>query len=478
MRFLGLFLLLLSPAFGQPLLETPPGPPPPVATRARIDAAIPMLEALVAKTMRETGVPGLAIGIVFRGQTVYMKGFGVRELGQPAKVDPDTVFQLASVSKAIASTVVGKLVQEKVVSWDTPANLTLADPWVSSHVALADLFSHRSGLPDHAGDLLEDLGYSRDEVLRRLRYLPLAPFRITYAYTNFGLTAGAVAAAQATGLAWEDLCAEKLYKPLGMTSTSSRYADYEARPNRAVLHRQVGGRWVVGHRDADAQSPAGGVSSSVRDLTSWLKLQLGLQDATHQPQVLLHPPFGFYGLGWNVGVDNQGRLRLNHSGAFMSGAGTYAVLVPGDQLGLVALSNGEPHGVPEAMCNAFLEQVLEGKVRHDWVTLRRQLFAPMYPQPAYLVAPAQPAPARGSYGGEYTNEFYGPARVVESGGQLTLELGPAPQRYPLRHWEGEKFVFQTTGENQVGLTGVTFTPTSFTVEYLNENGLGTFIRRP
>lgn len=84
MRFLWLLVLVLSPAYGQPLLETPPGPPPPVATRARIDAAIPMLEGLVARTMRKTGVPGLAIGIVFRGETVYMKGFGVRELGPGA----------------------------------------------------------------------------------------------------------------------------------------------------------------------------------------------------------------------------------------------------------------------------------------------------------------------------------------------------------------------------------------------------------
>jgi CubicO group peptidase (beta-lactamase class C family) len=87
-------------------------------------------------------------------------------------------------------------------------------------VNVGDMYSHRSGLPDFAGDLLEDLGYDRHDVLERLRQLPLAPFRISYAYTNFGLTAAAESVAVAAGKSWEDLSDEVLYQPLGMTSTS------------------------------------------------------------------------------------------------------------------------------------------------------------------------------------------------------------------------------------------------------------------
>ena len=107
-------------------------------------------------------------------------------------------------------------------------------------MTIGDLYSHRSGLPDHAGDELEDLGYDRRQVLERLKYLPLAPFRITYAYTNFGLTAAAEAVAAAAGKSWEDLSDEVLYRPLGMTSTSSRFADFMARPDHAVGHVKVG----------------------------------------------------------------------------------------------------------------------------------------------------------------------------------------------------------------------------------------------
>jgi CubicO group peptidase (beta-lactamase class C family) len=119
------------------------------------------------------------------------------------------------------------------------------DAWVTKEITIRDLYAHRSGLPDHAGDLLEDLGFTREEILRRLRYQePDASFRSGYAYTNFGLTEGGVAAAKATGKQWEELSEEKLYVPLGMTSTSSRHADFLARRNRALGHVKIGGQWV------------------------------------------------------------------------------------------------------------------------------------------------------------------------------------------------------------------------------------------
>ncbi len=151
----------------------------------------------------------------------------------------------------------------------------LADPWVTDHLTISDLYTHRSGLPDHAGDGLEDLGYNRAQVLEKLRQLPLNPFRITYEYTNFGVTAGAEAVAAAAGTDWETLSQNTIYGPLGMTSTSSRFADYQARENRTVGHILEDGKYKVGPvRDADAQSPAGGVSSSVNDMAKWLDMVL------------------------------------------------------------------------------------------------------------------------------------------------------------------------------------------------------------
>ena len=144
-------------------------------------------------------------------------------------------------------------------------------------MTIRDLLSHRSGLPDHAGDLLEDQGYSREEMLNRLRYVPTENhFRSDYAYTNFGFTAAAVAAARAAGKTWEELAADRLYRPLGMASTSSRYADFFAAKDHAPGHVRENGKWIAKYqRDPDAQSPAGGVSSSVRDMAQWIRLMLG-----------------------------------------------------------------------------------------------------------------------------------------------------------------------------------------------------------
>src|SRR5437667_6805336 len=250
-------------------------------TSEQVTHATQELEKLAQKQIQEDALPGLAIAIVFQDKAVYAKGFGVRDTSTKVPVDADTVFQLASLSKSIGSTVVAELVGEGKITWDSKLSMLdptfeMFDPWVTREITIRDMYAHRSGLPAHAGDLLEDLGFTRAEILYRLRYQrPASSFRSHYAYTNFGMTEGGVAAAKAYGLEWEQAAEQKLFKPLGMTSTSSRYADFIARRNKALGHVLVDGKWVQKFkRDPDAQSPTGGVSSSVNDLAKWLRLQL------------------------------------------------------------------------------------------------------------------------------------------------------------------------------------------------------------
>ena len=496
------------------LAPTPPPQPPPLLTPAKVDAALGRLDGVVKDAMRKTGVPGMALGVVYRDRVVYLRGFGVRRVGQPAQVDPDTVFQLASVSKPLASTVVAGAVGDKAVSWDDPVRtkdpgFALNSPWVSSHVTLADLFAHRSGLPDHAGDLLEDLHFDRSYILRHLRYEPLAPFRASYAYTNFGLTEAALAAARAEGTTWEDLSSRLLYRPLGMRSTSSRFADYERASDKAVGHVKTGGVWRARYvRDADAQSPAGGASSTVRDMSQWIRLQLAngrlggrrvidenalLQ--THLPHIVSSPPRApagrtdFYGLGWNVGYDDHGRLTLSHSGAFDLGAATSVTLLPSEQLGLVALTNAAPVGVPEAVSRTFLDIAQDGKPSVDWLGLFGKLFAQLDQQGRskvdYSKPPAHPVPARPqrAYIGTYASTYYGRLTVRAGAHGLVMRLGPRPTAFPLHHYTGDVFSYRTQGENAVGLSGVTFARSgkqragTVTVENLDHTGLGRFTRR-
>ena len=245
----------------------------------------------------------------------------------------------------------------------------LSDPAVTQMVNVGDMFSHRSGLPDHAGDMLEDLGYDRRYVLERLRQLPLDPFRISYAYTNFGLTAGAEAVAVSAGKSWEDLATTSLLRPLGMSSASYRFSDFEARPNRAVGHIHVDGKYEPLYtRDAAPEAPAGGASASVNDMTHWLSMVLanGSYDGKQivdpkallpalTPQIVSSPATepamrsGFYGYGFNVASTSAARMEISHSGAFELGAGTNFVILPSADVAIIALTNGTASGVPEAL---------------------------------------------------------------------------------------------------------------------------------
>jgi CubicO group peptidase (beta-lactamase class C family) len=509
--------LLLAPAVSPVRAGAQPASPSAV-TPAKVQAALPELDRIAQQTLEKTGVPGMAIAIVYQDQVVYLKGFGVREAGLPGAVDADTVFQLASMSKPIASTIVAGLAGDGIVAWDDPVvkhdpDFAMYVPWVTSQVTLRDMFAHRSGLPDHAGDLLEDIGYSRAEILHRLRYQPPdSSFRSAYAYTNFGLTAAGVAAARAAGKTWEEVAVERLFAPLGMTSTSPRLADFLAHQNRARGHVRENGAWVAKYqRDPDTESPAGGVSSSVRDLSQWVRLQLGggmidgrrlisaqALGATHVPQIVSNPPAnpqvdraGFYGLGWNVSYDSEGRVRLGHSGAFNLGAGTTVSLVPAEQIGIVVLTNAQPIGAAEAVALSFLDLAIEGRVTRDWLQVigpvLEALNAPTYGTAVdYAKPPAQPLPAlpADAYTGMYQNDFYGELEVAAADGDLVLRYGPQKTTFPMRHWDRDVFLYQPAGENAYGPSAVTFEvgpdqkAASVKIEYFNIHGQGTFARMP
>ncbi len=479
-----------------------------------VDLALSELDTIVADAQERTGVPGIAVGVVRNDEVVYLKGFGVREAGLSPRVTADTVFQLASLSKPIASTVVAGLVGDEVVSWDSrlgdlfPA-FEMYEPWVTRNVTIRDMFSHRSGLPDHAGDLLEDIGYDRAEVLHRLRYQrPATSMRSAYKYTNFGLTAAAEAAAMAAGMSWEDLSAERLYNRIGLQSTSSRYQDFIDSNRRAAGHVLVDGTWVARYqRDPDAQSPAGGVSSSIRDVMTWLRLQLGNgtidgEDVisaaalaeTHRPQIVSNPaadPFenfaGFYGLGWNVSYESNGLVRLSHSGAFALGAATAVFLLPSHQLGMAVLTNGMPIGVPEAIEASFLDLVQTGAIQNDYITLLGEIFAvimaPPY-QSNYDSPPQPPSPAleASAYTGIYANDLYGEIEIADQGGELALYLGPNRQEHAMQHYDHDVYLYQPTGENAGGLSAMTFEmapdrrASSVAIQIFNVEGQGVFYR--
>ncbi|WP_442579413.1 serine hydrolase [Mesorhizobium sp. ASY16-5R] len=508
------FSLAATPALAQSLpVQLGPTPPEDVMPLANNGLAMGLaaLPGYVSDIMQRSMVPGVAVAVVHGGETVFSQGFGVRKIGDPATVDPTTVFQVASVSKSISATVAAIQVSSGVVSWDDTISsrlpgFTLSDPYVTQHATIGDFFAHRSGLPKAAGDELEDLGFDRNQIIARLSQVPLDAFRTSYHYANFGTTIAAEAVAAASGQAWEDLAQNVLYQPLGMTSTSSRHADYLARPNRAVLHILHDGRFQpLYDRNPDAQAPAGGVSSNVLDLAEWLKLLLNVGHYPRQPNIAakdLQPAItaqsfsspahaadarsGFYGYGFNVGVNPNGRTAMGHSGAFLLGAGTYFQILPSADVGIVVLTNGSPVGAAEAIAAEFMDTVQYGAPTRDWYAAFNGMMQGFYDPEGDLAGqkpPADPQPAEplSSYAGQYQNPYFGAAEITVDGDRLTLTLGPQASRFPLSMWDGDTFTMAPSGENapEGSLSSVRFSTqdgvaNGFTVNYLDANGLGSW----
>ena len=491
-------------------------------TAEQVEVGLARLDGLIEDAMVRTGVPGAAVAVVYNDAVVYEKGFGVREAGKPDLVTPETVFQIASMSKAVSSTLVAAVVGDGNTTWDTVATdllpeLAFSDPWLSAQITLRDLFSHRSGLPAYAGDgLTSTFGYGREESMQRLRHVqPASPLRTVFAYTNLGLSVAAYAAAQTTGLSWEDLADERLLGPLGMTSSSYRLADYLERTNKAAPHYPTpDGRWELGEvTEADASAPAGGLSANLHDLTQWMRLQLagGGFDGTNlvanaslmetwRPQILEGSPPNptdgaalFYGLGWRLSYDALGRLQVHHIGDFSSGFRTGVNLFPATGLGILVLTNAWPNSLPDAIPKAFFEIVDGGEPSADWVGLFESQMAAgidavraLAPFPKGDPPAGDPPLAPDAYTGSYTNLLYGEITVREEDDQLFLEFGPLPSRLDLTHWTRDVFTYglPPSGEAVLGRLGVEFlvgplgtaTAMSFGLPTVGPDGTAMFTR--
>lgn len=486
-----------------------------------VQQAIDQIGANARELMAKTGIPGMAVAVVHGGEIAYAQGFGVRAIGNAAPVDADTVFAIASMSKPVGASVVAAAVGKGLAGWDVPIrtympSFTLSDPYVGANVTIGDLYSHRSGLPDHAGDRMEELGYPRETILARLDQLDLAPFRDSYLYTNYGLTAAGVAVAEAAGTDWPTLSEDLLYRPLGMTRTSSRFADFQSRDNRAPGHVKEQGAYLLGPErdfegeqhwsaayDTDVQSPSGGVSSSANDIARWMIFVLsdgGYPDGTSIPGTAWFPVVtpkstsyqakrpgehsAFYGYGFGINNTAEGTTILSHGGAFAWGASTYFNVIPAADVGIVVLTNAWPTGAAETLAMRFGDIVLYGEPKTDWWQIYSTAMAGFFvPQGRYAGQhpPANPRAAGDSkdYVGTYESAYLGKAEVVAEGDGLVLRLGAELQQaYPLTHWDADSFTFVPLNDAAApgSISAADFSADGIRLEHFDDDGLGFFRR--
>ena len=418
--------------------------------------------------------PGMAIAIVKDDKVVFQKGYGVRELGKADTVDENTLFAIASNTKAFTTASLAILVDEGKLSWNDRVtkylpDFQMYDPWVTSQLTIRDIVSHRSGLDTFSGDLLwYDTTYPTDEIIRRIRYLkPVSDFRTRYGYQNLMfITAGRVVE-KVSGMKWADFVRTRILTPLGMNRTTTSVRDMK--DNYALPHNESGGKLralPVGFLD-DAIG-AVRLNSSVADLSKWIRLQLGRGTfegkkifSQEQSWTMWQPNtiqtisenawknnptrhFNAYGMGWGM-YDYYGKKIINHSGG-LDGMLSYTVLIPEENAGFVVLTNNESPSF-QIMMNKIRDVLVDAPVR-DWNAEAAKVIDANKAADAEnnrkidagRVPNTKPTLALGNYAGTYTSQMYGDVTVAEENGKLVMRLVPAPNFVAdLDHWHYDTF---------------------------------------
>jgi CubicO group peptidase (beta-lactamase class C family) len=429
---------------------------PPV--RAASDRAF---DQFVRKTLADYAVPGAVVAVVRADGTAFVQGYGVREAGKAAPVDAETRFQIASMSKFIAATAVGTLVDRGVVAWDVPVrsfapDLLLAVPYASENATLRDYFAHRTGLPAYAGDLLVEFGLGAEELVRRARFLPFDhSFRDRMAYSNYGIFLGQQAAARVAGLSAPQLLAQAILAPLGMGRSGPVQAALFEDENRAAAHDLDGS--VMAYENVDAFSGAGAIVSTGADIARWMRMVLAggafegkpvLKPSTlgdilaasmvEGPSGPLRDPNGAAGLGCDS-YRFLNRRVVEKNGA-LNGVRTIVTLIPDLKAGIAIFANKQLTVFPEAVRAAFLEREIGASGRDLQAEIRSE-------QPAWtnlLAIPKPPADAPpiahalDAYAGLFESPLYGTLRITKVGDALVGRIGPSEAR--LTPWTGDTFL--------------------------------------
>jgi len=356
------------------------------------------IDSLVEKTLKKFDVPGIAVAIIKDGQLVHSKGYGVRSLNTGAPVDENTLFGIASNSKAFTAFALGILVDEGKISWDDKVRkwipeFKLYDPYVTEEFTIRDLLTHRSGLGLGAGDLMlfpDSSNFTLSDIIYNLQFLkPVSSFRTKFDYdNNLYIVAGEVVK-RASGISWDEFVESRIMQPIGMNHSAGSFDRLKDKSDVIDGHALVDGKVRVIARSAmKTGHSAGGINTSIADLTRWVMLLLNdgkygpantrlydpkIQKEIWSPQTIINADqpgyynthFKSYGLGFFI-EDVKGYKELSHTGG-LEGMVTQITIIPELQLGIIVLTNQEEGAAFVSITNQIKDGYL-GLPRKDWVT--------------------------------------------------------------------------------------------------------------
>jgi CubicO group peptidase (beta-lactamase class C family) len=499
---------LLIAFSGAALAQAPAAAPAAnLAVASQASSQLAHLDTDVERVMKLFDVPGIAIAVVKDGQVLAARGFGVRKLGAPDKVDGKTLFEVASNSKAFTAAALAMLVDEGKLAWDDPVtkhlpDFQMYDAYVTHEMTVRDLLTHRSGLGLGAGDLLwwPTTSFSTDEIIHKLRYIaPSTSFRSSYAYDNLlYIVAGKIIAAK-SGKTWGETIRERILVPVGMATTTTSLAENAGNPNVANAHSKINDR-IAAVKAMPVPNAVGavGINTNAEDIARWMnvllaqgKIAAGDNAGADGKEVRLfsakqarelwtaqtpmrvgepnaklagtRPNFAAYGLGFQL-RDYHGKLLAMHSGA-LQGFYSKLVLVPEQKLGIAILTNAESGGSLNALQWQLLGRLVDGDDRTDWIGAVAAVDEEMHAKEKARLAKAgaarsaksQPSLPRTAYDGDYQDPWYGIATIKHVGGRQVLTLSRTPDLSgELEHYQHDTFIVRWKERNFNADAYVTF----------------------
>jgi CubicO group peptidase (beta-lactamase class C family) len=460
------------------------------------------IDEFSGRAMKAFHVPGMAIAVVKDGRVIYANGYGVRSVASPGQVNTDTLFGISSVTKGFTAAALAILVDEGKLKWndkvqDYIPEFAMYDPYVTREFTVRDLLVHHSGLARGAGELMQDPSpttFTTSDIIHSLRYFkPASPFRTQFAYSNIMYIVAGELIARVSGMSWQEFISSRIFKPLQMDRSRPSHRLIGENLNVIQPHAETNGAVHVVYRDDDeVDDPAGGIFSSVDDMSQWVIMQMNdgkyggslkmrlFSQAVHDdmwtPQTIVpvtgasvyKTHFGAYGLGWFL-IDAAGYKEVFHTGGD-TGMSSNVVMIPELRLGIVVLAN-EDNAIGVAVAEQILDSYLDiTGTDHVQDRLEKQHARELPSKQAVGQAGSEPQtgnrPQDAIYTGVYKDIWFGNVFVTLEKGVLWLRSERSPLLAgPLLPLRGNEFVAEWCNAvllfelNQEGIpTRLTFKP--------------------
>nr|WP_238978920.1 serine hydrolase domain-containing protein [Lysobacter arseniciresistens] len=360
--------------------------------------AVAPYDRIVDAIMARYDLPGLALGVIEDGKVVYRGTRGETVAGSGDAVDADTVFKIASNTKAMTAALLARLVDAGRLRWDDPVvkhlpRFRMHDDWITRGMQVRDLLIHNAGLREGAGDLMlwpEPNLFTRDDIIAGLAHLkPQQSFRSGYAYDNLLYVVAGEVAAAAGGAPYEELMRREVFEPLGLERCRVGAFDRDALGNVAQPHTRGQGGNVAMRLDppqvpAITSAAAGGIRCSLDDMLAWARNWLAPTAAQLEwlPQErraelwTAHTPmpvsqrrrdwddtrFYAYGYGWRL-ADIDGEWSVSHTGT-LGGMYSQLHLLPDLGDGFVFMINGDADEARTVLNQVLVERLTpDGEAR-------------------------------------------------------------------------------------------------------------------